>query len=263
MSTHKKLTNLVEKIYDDNPLSRSEQNSTSDLIDLVTPIDTSTAQNTNSDDLVTLVERFSPPDEVTKSQKSASTLSELIPLVERITSSASSDTSFVDTPTANVTEHTPVSSAQIRNSAINCTVSKENSTEKMLEKLLYNGAQLVHTEECDTGLTYYIIFRKFFYRLLNRKLDKICNFSYGIESEEIELTEEVNEENMVTQTHRDVYWMIRVRILSSGKFFCFRISNKEVMSPSRYIPNETDSRGLINDSAILAHYIGIKIADEN
>ena len=102
MSTHKKLTNLVEKIYDDNPLSRSEQNSTSDLIDLVTPIDTSTAQNTNSDDLVTLVERFSPPDEVTKSQKSASTLSELIPLVERITSSASSDTSFVDTPTANV-----------------------------------------------------------------------------------------------------------------------------------------------------------------
>ena len=107
------------------------------------------------------------------------------------------------------------------------------------------------------------IFRKFFYRLLNRKLDKICNFSYGIESEEIELTEEVNEENMVTQTHRDVYWMIRVRILSSGKFFCFRISNKEVMSPSRYIPNETDSRGLINDSAILAHYIGIKIADEN
>lgn len=248
MNTQKKQINLVEKIHTDNP-THSEQNPTSDLIDLVTPIDTSTAQNTNSDDLVTLVERISPPDEVAKSKKSASTLSELIPLVERITSSASSDTSFVDTPTANATEHTPVSSAQIRNSAINCTVSKENSTEKMLEKLLYNGAQLVHTEECDTGLTYYIIFRKFFYRLFNRELCKLCNFSFGIESEEIELTEEVNEENLVTQTHRDVYWMIRVRILSSGKLFCFRISNKEVLSPARYIPNETDSRGLINDSA--------------
>lgn len=263
MNTKKNLINLVEKIHIDNP-THPEQNPTSDLIDLVTPIDNSTASDTNTtDDLVTLVERISPPDEVTKSQKSSSTLSELIPLVERITSSASSDTSFVDTPTANVTEHTPVSSAQIRNSAINCTVSKENSTEKMLEKLLYNGAQLVHTEECDTGLTYYIIFRKFFYRLFNRELCKLCNFSFGIESEEIELTEEVNEENLVTQTHRDVYWMIRVRILSSGKLFCFRISNKEVLSPARYIPNETDSRGLINDSAILAHYIGIKIADEN
>ena len=153
MSTHKKLTNLVEKIYDDNP-THSEQNPTSDLIDLVTPIDNSTVQNTNTDNLITLVERISHPDEVTKSQKSASTLSELVPLVERINNSASSDTSLVHTPTANVTEHTPVPSAQIRNSAINCTVSKENSTEKMLEKLLYNGAQLVHTEECDTGLTY-------------------------------------------------------------------------------------------------------------
>lgn len=171
MNTKKNLINLVEKIHIDNP-THPEQNPTSDLIDLVTPIDTSTAPNANTDDFVTLVERISPPDEVAKSQKSSSTLSELIPLVERITSSASSDTSFVDTPTANVTEHTPVSSAQIRNSAINCTVSKENSTEKMLGKLLYNGAQLVHTEECDTELTYYVIFRKFFYRLLNRKLDK-------------------------------------------------------------------------------------------
>ena len=51
--------------------------------------------------------------------------------------------------------------------------------------------------------------------------------------------------------------MIRVRILSSGKLFCFHISNKEVLSPSKYIPNETDSCGLINDSAKLSRYIGI------
>lgn len=99
--------------------------------------------------------------------------------------------------------------------------TRPDQTLHMLEKLLASGAQLLHFEEAEN--IYYVIYGSYFYCLQNRELHKICNFSHEITQEEVELSEDVNEENMVTQPHRDVYWMIRVRIPSSDKLFCFRI----------------------------------------